>query len=426
MDHTSGNSDDHDRSENKNGAPLGSPVQNDDHITVPTSGHAESTFDHDTNRADKDTNKPVSTPPRDLVQEILDGTLPEEAEAAVAASKLHDGPDRNSLGAWQAQEAEAEIESQQLEPSLSVNKQPEGSHVQQHSVVSSSREATAPRGIGNNDDQGQKALEALKCLQDPKIQEYLVANQGKLALQVSRGLAEKKFAKDTAKKYDPRRGWIHNAHQSRGAGASESGLVIEFDMIVRRGDPSPPDPNSTKRAPVPDGSNAMSKKTIGLVTTNDKEPKNVKVFMTKSNTDLPYLRESGKLEHYAQIIRSPEEEWVEREEGVYCHLEIECDDIDDVDLNISGPRLMATLPSYQHPHTKPYRRVGGLKDSADMTLFCGIQKMAAAVAVEQIETSFAQRNADQELFGRYRNSHVTVGDNSTAFSRVSLLLYVVV
>ena len=55
-DHASGNSDDHDRSENKNGAPLGSPVQNDDYITVPTSGHAESTFDHDTNRANKDTN----------------------------------------------------------------------------------------------------------------------------------------------------------------------------------------------------------------------------------------------------------------------------------------------------------------------------------------------------------------------------------
>ena len=106
-DHASGISDDHDRSENKNGAPLGSPVQNDDHIAVPTSRHAESKFNRDTNHANKDTNKPVSIPPRDLIQEILDGTLPEGAEAAIAASKLHDGPDRNSLGAWQAQEAEA-------------------------------------------------------------------------------------------------------------------------------------------------------------------------------------------------------------------------------------------------------------------------------------------------------------------------------
>jgi hypothetical protein len=205
-DHASGISDDHDRSENKNGAPLGSPVQNDDHIAVPTSRHAESKFNRDTNHANKDTNKPVSIPPRDLIQEILDGTLPEGAEAAIAASKLHDGPDRNSLGAWQAQEAEAETESQQWEPSLSINKQPQGSHVQQDSVVGSSRETTAPPSIGNNNDQDQKekALEALKCLQDPKIQEYLVAYQGKLALQVSRDLAGKKFAKDTANKHDPR------------------------------------------------------------------------------------------------------------------------------------------------------------------------------------------------------------------------------
>lgn len=245
-------------------------------------------------------------------------------------------------------------------------------------------------------------------------------------MQDSRDLAGKKFAKDTANKHDPRRGWIHNAHQSRKAGASESGLVIEFDMIVPRGDPNAPDPDSTKWVPVPDGSNSMSRKTIGLVTTNDEEFKNVKVSTTKSNTDLPSFRESGKLEHYAQIIRSPQEQGVEREEGVYCHLEIECDDIDDIDLNIRGPRLMATLPSYQHPHTKPYRHVGRLKDSADMILFCSIQKMAAAVAVEQIETSFAQRNAGRELFGRYRNTHATAGDNSTAFSRVSLLLYVVV
>lgn len=193
-------------------------------------------------------------------------------------------------------------------------------------------------------------------------------------MQDSRDLAGKKFAKDTANKHDPRRGWIHNAHQSRKAGASESGLVIEFDMIVPRGDPNAPDPDSTKWVPVPDGSNSMSKKTIGLVTTNDEEFKNVKVSMTKSNTDLPSFRESGKLEHYAQIIRSPQEQGVEREEGVYCHLEIECDDIDDIDLNIRGPRLMATLPSYQHPHTKPYRHVGRLKDSADMILFCSIQK----------------------------------------------------
>lgn len=117
-DRASGSSDDHDRSENKNDAPLGSPVQNGDHITVPTSGHADSAFDRDTNHASKDTNKPVSIPPRDLVQELYDGILPEEAEAAIAASKPHDGPDYNSLGAWQAQEAEAEAEteSQQLNP----------------------------------------------------------------------------------------------------------------------------------------------------------------------------------------------------------------------------------------------------------------------------------------------------------------------
>ena len=97
-DHASGNSDAHDRLANKNGVLLSSLVQSDNHTTVPTSGHAESTFDRDTNHASQDTNKQVSIPSQDLVQESLDGILPEEAEAAVAASKPHGGPGHNRLG----------------------------------------------------------------------------------------------------------------------------------------------------------------------------------------------------------------------------------------------------------------------------------------------------------------------------------------
>ena len=418
--HASGSSDDHDRPENKNDAPLGSPVQNDGHITVPTSTHAESTFDRDISHASKGTNKPVSIPPRDLVQELYDGILPEEAEAAIAASKPHDGPGYNSLGAWQAQEAEAEAEteSQQLEPSLSINKQPEGSYVHRDTVVSSSHEATAQQSTSNNNDQAQKALEALQYLENPEVQKYLAASHGKRALQVSRGLAEKKFAQDAVNKYNPRDGWRLDNRASRAAGASESGLVIEFDMPVNRADRSSPDPNSPRwiPAPGPDGAAVMYKRSIGLVTTNDEEFKNVKVFTTKSNTDPESLRRSGKLRHYAQIIRSPQEARVKREEGVYCHLEIVCDAIDDINLNITGPRLMATMTSYQHPHGTPYRVVGHLKDRADMELFCSIQKMAAAVAVEQSHASFDRRRTG--WFERYRNTHATAGDNSTAVSQV--------
>jgi hypothetical protein len=195
-------------------------------------------------------------------------------------------------------------------------------------------------------------------------------------------------------------------------------------MIVTRGDPSPLDPDSTKWAPAPDGATVMQKKTIGIVTTNNDEFKNVAVFTIKSNSDLGYLRRKGKLRHYAQIIRSPEEDGAKREEGVYYHLEIDCDDVDDIDLNVPGPRLMATIPSYQLPYGTPYRVVGRLKDCVHITLFCSVQKMAAAVAIEQIETPFDQRSG---MFGRYSNTHGTAGDNSTAVPRVSssLLLGIV-
>lgn len=411
-DHASSNSDEHDRSEPKNDVLLSSPVPNDDQFQVQISGLAESSFNHASGRISKNTNKSVRDQPRDLAQDLLDGILPEEvSEATVGASQPHHGPCHNSLGTWQ--EAEAETDSQQLKASLPINKQSEDSHAQRSTVVSPPIEATDPTPTRNNDN---RAFEALKCLEDEEIQKYLVARHGKRTLQVARGMAKKKFAKGAANKYNPRNGWIRSARQSREAGASESGLVIEFDMIVTRGGPSPPDPDSTKWAPAPDGATVMQKKTIGIVTTNDDEFKNVKVFTTKSNSDLGDLRKRDKLRHYAQIIRSPKEDGAQREEGVYCHLEIDCDDIDDINLNIPGPRLMATLPSYQLPHGTPYRVVGRLKDRADITLFCTIQRMAAAVAIKQIETSFDQRSG---MFGRYRDTHATAGDNSTAVPRVS-------
>lgn len=164
-------------------------------------------------------------------------------------------------------------------------------------------------------------------------------------------------------------------------------------MPVNRADPSSPDPNSP-----------------------DEEFKNVKVSKTKSNTDPESLRRSGKLRHFAQIIISPHEARVKREEGVYCHLEIVCDGIDDINLNITGPRLMATMTSYQHPHGTLYRVAGHLEDRADMELFCSIQKMAAAVAVEQSHASSDRRRTG--WFERYRNTHATAGDNSTAVSQI--------
>ena len=410
-DHTPSNSDVHDKSENKNRILSGSPIRNDSQAAASTNGQTEPTFNPGTGRVVKVTNKATRHPPRDLVQDILDGILPEEVSEQ---SQEYDGPGSNSLEAQP--EAEAETDSQKLETSLSVEEQSEDSHVPRDTVVDHPHEVTTLPSTRHKDDQ---ALEALEYLEDPHVQEFLATNFGKRALQVGRVLTAKKFAKGAANKYDARAGWTHSAHESRRAGASEAGLVIEFDMQVTRGDPSPPDPKSTKWAPAPDGATVMSKKTLGIVTTNDEEFKNVKPFTTKSNTDLGRLRDSGKLKHYAQVIRNPEENRVQREEGVYCHIEIDCDDIDDIDLNIPGPRLMATMPSYQLPHNSWYRVVGGLKDRADIILFCNIQKMAAAVAVEQIETSFDQRSGTQESFGRYRNTHATAGDNSTAVPQAS-------
>ena len=410
-----GNSDDQHRSANKNGVLLDSPIQHGNQIPVPTSGHAESTFNLDTDHASKKINKPVEPPQRDLVQEILNGILPEEAEAALRAWQQQNNTVHNSLGAWQ--EAEAETDSQCLEPSVSVNEQPEGSHVRRGTVSSPPHEARDSPSIRNNDDQ---ALQALKYLEDPKVQEVLARNHGKRALQVGRGLTEKRFAQTAVNKYDPRDGWIHDEHASRAAGASESGLVIEFDMPVTRGDPSPPNPDSTRWVPALDGITVMIKKTLGIVTTNDEEFKNVKVFTTKSNTSLKSLRKDGKLGHYAQIIRSPQEDKVEREEGVFCHLEIVCDDIDDINMNIAGPRFMATMPSYQLSHTARYRRVGYLKDPADVELFGTLQKKAAAVAVEQSLESLGQRR--EGWFQNYRDTNSTAGDNSTVAPQVSSFL----
>jgi hypothetical protein len=421
-DHASSNSDVHDRSKQKNGVLPGSPVRNDDQAVASTNGQTESNFNPGTGHANEATNK-SSIPPRDLVQDIFDLILPEEVSgAAVGALQPHDGPSHNSFGA--SPEPEAETESQQLETPLSVDEHPKTSQADQSTVVSSSHEAAAPPSTQVNNGTNNPALQALEYLEDPHTQDYLAENYGKRALQVGRGLTGKKYAKDAVNKYSPRNGWIHSDHESRDAGASESGLVIEFDMPVTRGDPSPPNPKSTRwlPAPGPEGAAVMYKKTIGIVTTNDEEYKNVKVFTTKSNKDLASFRKKGKLRHYAQIIRNPQENTVERERGVFCYLEIHCDDIDDIDLNIPGPRLMATMPLYQLPHVTPYRIVGYLKGSADIQLFCTIQKMAAAVAVEQSHESFDQRRPG--WFERYRNTNATAGDNSTAAPQVSCsLLY---
>jgi hypothetical protein len=239
-----------------------------------------------------------------------------------------------------------------------------------------------------------QAIQALRTLEDPRVQETLAQYHGKRTLQVGRELTQKVFDQPSVGRYDTNFGWIVDATASREAGAKEVGLVAEFDMPVIRGDPRPLSQDVKWWVPGANHGAIMIKKELGLIFMNDKHCKMMKTFTTKSGTDREYLRRSGQLRHYVQIIRSPEEENTRRETGTYGELRIVTSDVKGIDWDIDGPRFMSTLTTYEHPHGAPYRIVGYLKDSQDEALLNNMHRAAASSAVLQTSAAFDQRRGN--------------------------------
>jgi hypothetical protein len=276
--------------------------------------------------------------------------------------------------------------------------------------------AVSTRPVDDN-----QAFQALIQLEDPRKQEALAQHHGQRTLKVSRELAKKVFDRNLADAYSKEGGWIVDANASRGAGASEFGLVVEFDMPAIRGDARPPKPTAHRWAPGPDGMTVQFKKELGLVVTNNNICKLIKPFTTKSGTSPEHLRSSGKLKDHVQIIRSPREDGVPRVAGTFGVLTIVCPETEGINWNVDGPRFMATMPTYDHPHGKPYRIVGHLKDSHDEELLCKIQNAAAASAVVQTRAAFGQRRRDTNRFERYRETHQSSIDRSTVVEQVCIV-----
>jgi hypothetical protein len=178
------------------------------------------------------------------------------------------------------------------------------------------------------------------------VQETLAQYHGKRALKVGRGMTQKVFDQPSVGKYDTSLGWIKNASISRAAGASEVGLVAEFDMPVIRGDSRPLSQNSKWWVPGANNSAIMIKKEIGLITVNNNHCKIMGTFTTKSGTDKEYLRSSGQLKNCVQIIRSPQEDNIRREKGTFGELRIVTSDVEGINWDIDGPRFMSTSTTY--------------------------------------------------------------------------------
>jgi hypothetical protein len=112
---------------------------------------------------------------------------------------------------------------------------------------------------------------------------------------------------------------------------------------------------------------------------------------------------------------------VPRVKGTYGELAIVCPEVKGINWNVDGPRFMATMPTYEHPHGRPYRIVGYLKGSSDENLLCKIQNAAAANAVVQTRAAFGQRRRDPSWFDRYRDMHQSSIDRSTVAEEVCIV-----
>lgn len=226
------------------------------------------------------------------------------------------------------------------------------------------------------------------------------------------------FNGSSAGTYASRHGWIEDAAASRRAGASEVGLIAEFDMPVFRGNPKPPARNAFRWVPGPDKTIIMFKRCVGLIMLNDYTAKLIKPFTTQSGTDLETLRRPGKLKDFIQVIRSPQEDGVQRERGMYDILMFQTFDVESVNWNIAGPRFMHIDGTYAHPHSRPYRIVGHLKEGYDENVLVDIHHTAAATAISQAHAAFKERSSNPAWFMRYRDSSRPINDISTAVDQV--------
>lgn len=262
------------------------------------------------------------------------------------------------------------------------------------------------------------AFQALTYLEDPRKQDSIVSHHGKRTLKVARDLTQMVLNRSPAGAHDSGDGWIVNATDSRATGASEVGLIAEFDMPVIRGDTRPPAESATRWVPGPNNMIIMVKRCVGLITLNDDNIKLIKPFTTKSGTDLAVLRRPGRLEHYIQVIRSPEEDNVRREIGVYGTLMFETHDVQSINWNITGPRLMQKDSNYAHPHGRPYRIVGHTKEAYDADLIVEMHQTAADTAIKQTQAAFRERRSNPDWFKQYRSLRRSTNDYSTAVDQV--------
>lgn len=242
------------------------------------------------------------------------------------------------------------------------------------------------------------------------------------ALKVGRDLGQSHYNYRSIDEFSVEDGWIKNTAASRAAGALDVHLILEFMMPVLRGDPVPPRGDSIWWTPGPDGEIVQLKKCRGLCVYNG-ECKLIKVFTTKSGTDPNRLRKSGELENYVQVIRSPQEDHVLQEEGVYGESLIETNDAPGIDWDIDGPRLMELMPFYQHPHSMPYRVVACLKGGYDDRLVVKMWETVAQRGVEAALTAAEHRRNNPDWFKQYRQSAQSQFAEDTVVEKVCSLIF---
>jgi hypothetical protein len=240
-------------------------------------------------------------------------------------------------------------------------------------------------------------------------------------MQLGKDLLQEVFDQVSTRRFNEADGWRKSADRSRKQGSREIGLIAEYPMPVLRGDPSPPSPRSVFWVPGSDDLLIMCKICLGLIVMNDHNVKLMKTFTTKSGTDPQYLRSSGDLEYYYQVIPSPQEDHRTIEQGVVDVFKFESFDVPGVNSNIQGPRLMETMATYLHPHGKPYRIVGKLKEGGyDEDLLVDLWKLNYEIGRRATRRAFRERRADPHWAREYKTVPQSYIGDDTVVAEVSL------
>lgn len=271
----------------------------------------------------------------------------------------------------------------------------------------------------------EATLAALVTVEDPDHQKNLAKYHNKRSLIAARELMQKVYDQRMSTAFKESDGWINSAAQSRADGRKEIGLIAQYLQPVLRANSRQPAQKQPYWMPGPDGIFIMCKLCLGLIVWNDENVKLMKTFTTKSGTDKEFLRRSGLLKYYAQVVRSPQEEGrVPHEKGVanVFMFETFADKENEIDWNVGGPRLMETMTMYEHPRGKPYRIVGALKGNGyDEDLLCDMWEDNAERAIRQTYAAFDARRANPDWFRQYRSVPQSMIGDDTVVDEVCLI-----